>query len=224
MKFGSFVFLTLSFFLGHVSAVAQSINAQQQQSPVPAPCRGELQETNKVLARRFYEQVWFSRNPSVVHDLFEPTYLVHDIGDRKAVTEPADEQKKTAEFFWQNGTMTGTIDYQIAEDDLVATRWQWKFQPTTWWMKALALGARTPLPIINVFRFRDGKIVEIWNHRHDIDFAWGNILFLKGLLVGLIPSLILVIISFLLWRKLRKQQDAVKTRGAPPHSIKREAS
>jgi hypothetical protein len=25
------------------------------------------------------------------------------------------------------------------------------------------------LPIINVFRLRDGKILEIWNHRHDTD-------------------------------------------------------
>jgi predicted SnoaL-like aldol condensation-catalyzing enzyme len=213
MKFGSFVFLTLTFFLGDVCAIAQVMNAQQQQAPFPAPCRGELQETNKALARRFYEQVWFSRNPSVVDEFFAPTYVAHDIGDRKGVTEPADEQNKIAEFFWQNGTMAGTIDYQIAEGDLVATRWQWEFHPTTWWMKAL--GGREQIPIINVFRFRDGKIVEVWNHRHDIDFAWGNILFVQGLLVGLIPSLILGIILFLLWRKLRNQRNAAKRRDVP---------
>jgi hypothetical protein len=83
MKFGSFVFLTLSFFLGHVCALAQVMNAQQQQTSVAAPCRVELQEISKVFARRFSQQAWFSRNPSVVADLFAPTYLVHDIGDRK---------------------------------------------------------------------------------------------------------------------------------------------
>lgn len=122
----------------------------------------------------------------------------------KDVTENANEQKRVADLFWQNGTMTGTIDFQIAEDDLVATRWQWNFQPTTWWMKAL--GGRRPIPIINVFRFRDGKIVELWNHRHDIDSLWGTVVFLKGVAFGLAPSLVLLVVSFVLWRRLRQQR------------------
>ena len=111
-------------------------------------------------------------------------------------------EKDIAAFFWDNGTMSGKIDYQIAECDLVATRWQWKYQPTTWWLKMM--GGREQIPIINVFRFKDGKIVEIWNHRHDIDTANGNIPFVKGLLIGSIPGFILLVVSFLLWRKLRK--------------------
>lgn len=163
------------------------------------------QEVNKALATRFYNEVWFSRNPDVVDEIIAPNYTIHDIGDNKGLTEPAAMQKEIAEMFWNNGNMSGTIDFQIAEGDLVATRWQWDFEPTSWWMKAL--GGRRPLPIINVFRFDDGKVVEIWNHRHDIDFAWGRILFAQGLLVGLIPSLILGIISLILWRKLRKARS-----------------
>lgn len=163
---------------------------------------GEAEETNKALARRFYEQVWFSNNPAAVDELVAPTYFVHDIGDRKNVTEPAERQKEIAEYFWQRGTMTGKIDFQIAEGDLVATRWQWDFEPSSWWMKAL--GGRRPIPIINVFRFRDGKIVEIWNHRHDIDTGLGNLLFVKGLIVGLIPSLVLLVLLFFLWRRSRQ--------------------
>src|SRR5688572_9693 len=152
---------------------------------------GEIEEQNKALARRFYEQVWFSRNMSAVDELFAPTYIAHDIGDRKNSMENAEEQKKIAEFFWQRGTMTGSIDYQIAEGDLVATRWQWHFRPDVWWMKIL--GGREQVPIINVFRFRDGKIVEIWNHRHDIDTMQANFIFVKGMLVGLIPAVALAI-------------------------------
>ncbi len=100
--------------------------------------------------------------------------------------------------------MTGTIDYQIAEGELVATRWQWYFKPTVWWMKLL--GGEEHIPIINVFRIRDGKIVELWNHRHDIDTAQANFIFLKGFFVGLLPSIVLAVLMFLLWRKLRKPQ------------------
>lgn len=173
------------------------------QSENPAGCSKEIEEKNKALARKFYEQLWFSNNPAVVDEVFALEYIAHDTGDIKGVTEKSDQQKEIAAFFWDNGTMSGSIDYQIAECDLVATRWQWKYQPTTWWFKML--GGREQIPIINVFRFKDGKVVEIWNHRHDIDTAKGNIPFVQGLLLGLIPSLFLLIISLLLWRKLRKQ-------------------
>lgn len=199
-----FSLLTLSFLLGNDAVVAQVSDT----APRPASASTEQEERNKALARRFYEQIWFLRNLSVVDELVAPTYVVHDIGERKNATEPADEQKQIADFFWQHGTMTGRIDYQIAEGDLVATRWQWDFQPRTWWLKAL--GGRKPIPIINVFRFRDGKIVEIWNHRHDIDTSAANMLFVEGLLLGLLPSLILLVVSLLLWRKLRKQRQAGK--------------
>jgi predicted SnoaL-like aldol condensation-catalyzing enzyme len=170
---------------------------------------GETEETNKALALRFYEQVWFSHNPSAVDELVAPTYFVHDIGERKNVTEPAERQKEIAEYFWQRGTMTGKMDFQIAEGDLVATRWQWDFEPSSWWMKAL--GGRRPLPIINVFRFKDGKIVEIWNHRHDIDGGLGNLLFVKGILVGLIPSVALLALIFVMRRRARKMRNEANT-------------
>ena len=163
---------------------------------------GEIEEQNKALARRFYEEVWFKNNPAVVDEIVAPTYIAHDIGDRKNSMEQADEQKKIAQFFWDRGTMTGTIDYQIAEGELVATRWQWYFKPNVWWMKVL--GGEEHIPIINVFRIRDGKIVEVWNHRHDIDTGRGSFIFVKGLVVGLIPSVILLILLVIMWRRLRK--------------------
>jgi predicted SnoaL-like aldol condensation-catalyzing enzyme len=163
---------------------------------------GEVEEQNKALARRFYEEVWFKNNPAAVDELVAPTYVAHDIGARKNSMEPAEEQKKIAQYFWDRGTMTGNIDYQIAEGDLVATRWQWYFKPNVWWMKIL--GGEEHIPIINVFRIRDGKIVEVWNHRHDIDTSQSNIIFLKGLVVGLIPAIALLVLTLLLWRKLRR--------------------
>ena len=169
---------------------------------VPVVFGGEVEESNKALARRFYEQVWFTRNMAAVDELVAPTYIVHDTGGRKNAMETADEQKKIAEFFWERGTMTGSIDYQIAEGDLVATRWQWHFKPDVWWMKVL--GGEEHIPIINVFRFRDGKIVEIWNHRHDIDTGRANLILLKGFALGLLPSVALLVLAIMLWWKLRK--------------------
>jgi predicted SnoaL-like aldol condensation-catalyzing enzyme len=173
---------------------------------------GEIEEQNKALARRFYEEIWFKNNPAAVDELVAPTYIAHDIGDRKNSMEQANQQKEIAQFFWDRGTMTGTIDYQIAEGDLVATRWQWHFKPDVWWMKIL--GGEEHIPIINVFRIRDGKIVEVWNHRHDIDTGMGNFIFVKGLIVGLIPSIVLLVLLFMLWRRLRKARSTATVAGS----------
>lgn len=186
-------------FLMSVNLVFAVLLVQAQEN---AGCSAETEERNKELARKFYEKVWFSNDPKVVDEIFAPEYVAHDIGERKDIREPAEEQKNVAAFFWNNGEMSGTIDYQIAECDLVATRWQWRYKPNALWMKLLS--GEHQIPIINVFRFENGKVVEIWNHRHDIDTLWGDIAFVKGLIIGLVPGLVLLIVSLVLWRKLRK--------------------
>jgi predicted SnoaL-like aldol condensation-catalyzing enzyme len=142
-----------------------------------------VEDANSAIARRFYQQVWFSNHMEAVDELVAPHYFVHDIGGLEGV-EPASMQKEVAGFFWNHGTMSGSIDFQIAHGDLVMTRWFWHFRPTTWWMKLL--GGRDPLPIVNVMRIRDGKIVEFWNHRHDIDSAAANLRIAGGAGAGLL--------------------------------------
>lgn len=159
-------------------------------------------EENKRLARAFYEDLWFSRNTDKYQDYVAETYVVHDTGDRKGVTEPAIEQKNIADFFWANGELSGVIDYQIAEGDLVATRWRARLEPRT--LLGRILLAEGELPIINVFRFRDGKIVEIWNHRHDIDTGQTLRFTLQGLAVGLGIALLPTAYALVLRRRLRR--------------------
>jgi predicted SnoaL-like aldol condensation-catalyzing enzyme len=158
----------------------------------PLVSRAQDIERNKAIARQFYESVWFSPNTEAVHDLVAADYIIHDVGGLDGVREPASAQKDIADFFWANGTMRGTIDYQVADGDLVATRWQWDYAPHAWWMKVLMAGGRRPIPVINVFRIQDGKIVEIWNHRHDIDVGFrANVLRTTGFIAGLLVAAVL---------------------------------
>ena len=62
------------------------------------------------------------------------------------------------------------------------------------------------LAIINVFRIEDGKIVEIWNHRHDIETNQTYRFVFTGLLIGLLIALIPTIIAFRLKRKIKAQK------------------
>jgi predicted ester cyclase len=170
----------------------------------PVFAAGQSEEANKARARRFYEEVWFSRNAAAVDELVAPEYVVHDIGDRKAVREMASEQKRIADVFWQNGEMTGHIDFQIAEGDLVATRWQWDYRPRSPVMRLTMIGGRNPIPIVNVFRFKNGKIVEFWNHRHDIDVGFAsNFLRAQGFAMGVLSSVV-VALGLRIWRRRRR--------------------
>lgn len=126
-------------------------------------------ERNKATARKFYEDLWFSNNTGTYADYVADEYVVHDIGDRKGITEQAIEQKNIADFFHSMGEMTGEIDYQIAEGDKVATRWWTTMKPTDE-ARARGMPDVDRVAIINVMRFNDeGKIVEFWNHRHDVE-------------------------------------------------------
>lgn len=163
-------------------------------------------DRNKEIARDFYQDLWFTDNTDKYIEYVADEYVVHDIGDRKGVTEPAIEQKIIADRFWDNGTWDSKINYQIAEGDLVATRWEATYNPSTFLGKAV-FGSGT-IPIINVFRVNEeGKIVEIWNHRHDIDTPQTMRFTAKGLLIGLLIALIPTIIAFRLKRKLKAMRN-----------------
>ncbi|MEM6914773.1 MAG: hypothetical protein AAF511_12430, partial [Pseudomonadota bacterium] len=133
-------------------------------------------------------------------DYIADTYQVWDIGDRKGVTERAIEQKRIADRFHDNAEMTGEIQFMVADCERVATRWTATSKPTTL-MGHIVIGNIT-LPIVNVITIKDGKMVEFWNHRHDIDTnqvtAKTVPAFIKGFMLGLVPF------GFLYWRARRQ--------------------
>lgn len=160
------------------------------------------EEINKEIALNFYRDLWQTNNTDKYSDYVADKYVVHDIGDRKNTVEEAIEQKNIADMFWANGDMDMELSYQIAEGDLVANRWVWNYKPETFFGKVIF--GSNPIPIINVFRIEDGRIVEIWNHRHDIDTNQTMKYTIKGLLVGLLIAIIPTIWAIRLRKKLKK--------------------
>jgi len=159
-------------------------------------------EINKKIALKFYHDLWASNNTDKFSETVAEFYVVHDIGKRKNVTEPAIQQKNIADFFWKNGELEFKLDYQVAEGDLVTTRWSADYKPKTLFGRFMI--GKGNIPIINVVRIKDGKIVEFWNHRHDIDTPQTMKFTFKGLLIGLLIALIPTIIALRLKRKLKK--------------------
>ena len=160
-------------------------------------------EINKEIARNFYKDLWFTNNTENYTNYVANPYVVHDIGDRKGITEPAIEQKNIADFFWKNGEFDSKIDFQIAEGDLVATRWTGSFKANSLFGR-VALEAKEPISIINVFRIKDGKIIEFWNHRHDIETPQTLKFSIKGFMIGLLFSLLPIFVAFRHHKELKR--------------------
>lgn len=188
------IVLTITLFF-------ETILIAQNDSIVLEP---SIQEKNKELALKFYEDLWFNNRTDNYKLYVADNYIAHDTGDRKGVIEPAIQQKEIADRFWNSGELTGKIDYQIAEGDLVATRWKCHFEANTVMGRLFEMDS---LPIINVMRFENGKIVEIWNHRHDIDTNQTLVFTIKGFLIGLLIALIPTIVAIRFKRKLKKAKS-----------------
>ena len=196
-----FCFRFTAAALALASAGGGAVHAQEVEplDPSGEACPASQIEANKALARGFYRDLWFTDNTDRYSDYLADEYVVHDIGDRKNVSEPAVEQKLIADRFWDGGTISGSIDFQIADCDMVATRWQFEGEPES--LMARFFTPTKPVPVINVFRIEDGRIVEIWNHRHDIDFPVTWFFWLQGFGAGMLVALVLAV---WLWRTRRR--------------------
>ena len=186
-------------------AEPQAIEESDTDSTQSVNTEDVREQLNKEIARKFYEDLWFTNNTDKYLDYVADTYVVHDIGDRKGVTEPAIEQKIIADRFWGGGSWNSKIDYQIADGDLVATRWTANYKAESL-MSKIMFGTSS-IPIINVFRIKDGKIVEIWNHRHDIDTNATLLFTFQGLLIGLVIALFPTMLAVRYKRKLNRQHS-----------------
>ena len=125
-------------------------------------------EENRSLVRRFYDRVWNRGDVEVATDVFAPDYVRHDLRPARALAGGAGQAKIAAEFRAAFPDLRIVVDLILAEDDLVAARWTTEGTNTGAWGGRPATGEHVAFSGVNIFRFRDGKVVELWNHRDDL--------------------------------------------------------
>ena len=60
------------------------------------------------------------------------------------------------------------VDLILSDGDLVAARWTSTGTLSGPWADVSPTGARATFNGVNIFRIRDGLVVELWNHRDDL--------------------------------------------------------
>ena len=110
-------------------------------------------EANKALARRIVEEMWNTHNLKVVDEVYSPEFGGGHEATRQFVTA------HLATF----PDLYITIQDQIAENDLVATRYVMRATHQREFADIPPTGKQFTVTGIEMHRFADGKLIELWN-------------------------------------------------------------
>src|SRR5262245_36326923 len=128
-------------------------------------------EENKALVRRFYEQGWDRGNTDVAFEVFADDYVRHDLRASQALPGPAGQKRIADDFRTAFPDLRVTIDLLFGEGDMVVGRWTATGTHLGRWGDVEPTGRTITFSAANMWRFADGKAVEIWNHRDDLGLA-----------------------------------------------------
>jgi steroid delta-isomerase-like uncharacterized protein len=110
-------------------------------------------EANKQLAHRIVEEMWNTRNLNVVDEVYAPDFGGGHAASRQFVAD-------TLAAF---PDLKITIQDQIAENDLVVTRYVMRGTHQGPFAGLLPTGKSFTITGIEMHRFADGKLVQLWN-------------------------------------------------------------
>lgn len=125
-------------------------------------------ESNKELIRRFYDQVWNKGNTDFAFEVFAENYVRHDLRSGNPASGPAGQKQVADDFRAAFPDLKHETEFLIGENDFVVARWTMRGTNTAQWGNQPATGKFVKMSGVNIFRFENGKVVEIWNHRDDL--------------------------------------------------------
>lgn len=117
-------------------------------------------EENKALARRGFEEVWSRGNLDLADELLAADFVGRPGGETIRGREAAKEYVARMRAAFPD--ITFTIEDQIAEGDMVATRWTATGTHEGDLMGVPPTGKQVTVTGITIQRFADGKVAEGW--------------------------------------------------------------
>jgi steroid delta-isomerase-like uncharacterized protein len=115
---------------------------------------------NKTIARRALEEIWGGGSLDAVDELFADDYVVDTGGGMEPLRGPEGVKQFVGAFRGAFPDQSITIEQQIAEGDVVVTRWTAKGTHQGDLMGIPATGRETTTSGITIHRIRNGKIAE----------------------------------------------------------------
>jgi steroid delta-isomerase-like uncharacterized protein len=125
-------------------------------------------DENKALVRRFYEEVWNKGNLDVAEEVFASDYVRHDLRPTTAAPGPEGQKQIAAVFRAAFPDLRFDVEMVLGDGEYVAARWTASGTHTGSWGDVEPTGQFVTFSGVNIFRFEQGLVAEIWNHRDDL--------------------------------------------------------
>jgi steroid delta-isomerase-like uncharacterized protein len=116
-------------------------------------------EQNKTIVRRAFEEPW-KGNLDVIDELIATQYIGHDSANPEPLRGPAGVKEFISTYRAAFPDARITVEQQLAEGDLVATRWTGRGTHDGELMGITATGERVTVSGLTISRLEGGKIVE----------------------------------------------------------------
>lgn len=117
------------------------------------------EEDNRVIVQRFYDEVFTGKDMDVLAEVFDPELVIHDLDVGGEL--PGGGLEGTLAAF---PDVVATINLWVVEGDLVTTYVTYNATHQAEFLGVPATGKSVTWSIIDIWRVRDGKIVELWHN------------------------------------------------------------
>ena len=121
-----------------------------------------MSEENKVVVRRYFEEILDGGNLGLVDEIFDPQYVLHDPGSPQEVRGLEGTKRYVGMFRSAFPDIAHTIEDQIAEGDRVVARLRAHATHEGELMGIPPTGKEVTIEGISIWRIANGKIKECW--------------------------------------------------------------
>ena len=127
-----------------------------------------MSEQNKTLARRFYDEVINKKNLGAIDELGSPDFI--DRSNKPGQASGLKGAKEnTAMFLNAFPDMKMNVEELVAEGDIVVARVSGTGTHRGDFFGTPATGKRVSFHGIDMMRYKNGKVVEVWHYGDDAE-------------------------------------------------------
>ncbi|HLX55599.1 MAG TPA: ester cyclase [Ktedonobacteraceae bacterium] len=122
-------------------------------------------EDNKALARRFIQEIWDQKNLAVADELMAASHVRYNPGSPPGLPSGLEGFKLFGSaYFAAFPDLRTTIEDQVAEGEMVVTRWTSHGTNTGSLFGLPATHKSATITGITIIRIVDGKVVQTWTN------------------------------------------------------------
>lgn len=145
-----------------------TLSLLKQIGVIPVPPGQSLAESNKVIARRYFEEILNQGNLDVVASIIAPEFVLHF----PMLPRPVRGHEALKLFVTKLRTGFPDVHYDIdkeaADEDKAAIRWKMSGTHQGEYLNIPPRNSSVTLQGVTIFRLNEGQIVEAWVNENDL--------------------------------------------------------